>query len=338
VTFVSKPLVSVLTPVYNGERTLHECVESVLSQTYANWDYTIVDNRSTDRTPEIAREYAARDPRIRLIRNETWVRVIENHNIAFRQVSPQSEYCKVVAADDRLLPECLEKMVELAEAHPAVAIVGAYGLRGQKVMFTGLPHGCEVVKGRDVCRAWLLGGPYVFGAPTSVLYRSHIVRSRRAFYNESNLHSDTEACLEFLQDRDFGFLHQILTEQGVQADSLTSYSERFQTYLPGILYLLVKYGPKYLRDDEIVRRVAEQLRRYYRYLGTQVYRRRGPQFWSFHRGKLAEAGHPLSLPRLVLAASAHGLGLLFDPKRSAKGMIRHLRARLAGSPARSVRN
>src|SRR2546425_13042121 len=105
------PLVSVVTPVYNGERYLRECIESLLAQTYEHWDYTIVNNCSTDRTLDIAREYAERDPRIRIHNNETFVRVIANHNIAFRQISPESKYCKPLAADDMLLPECLERMV-----------------------------------------------------------------------------------------------------------------------------------------------------------------------------------------------------------------------------------
>src|SRR5439155_13185774 len=72
-------LVSVVTPVFNGERYLRECIESVLAQTYTNWDYVIVDNQSTDRTNEIAHEYAARDPRIRVIRNDAFVRVVQNY-------------------------------------------------------------------------------------------------------------------------------------------------------------------------------------------------------------------------------------------------------------------
>src|ERR1041385_635284 len=115
-----EPLVSVVTPVYNGEGYLRECIESVLAQTYTNWDYTIVNNRSTDRTLEIAQEYAARDARIRVVTNEAFVRVIANYNNAFRQISPHSKYCKVVASDDSLLPECLERMVRLAEERPTV--------------------------------------------------------------------------------------------------------------------------------------------------------------------------------------------------------------------------
>src|SRR2546428_11349586 len=72
----------------------------------------------------VAREYGARDHRIRIHCNETFVRVILNYNIAIRQISPHSKYCKVIAAGDWLYPECLEKMVGFAEEHSTVAIIG----------------------------------------------------------------------------------------------------------------------------------------------------------------------------------------------------------------------
>jgi glycosyltransferase involved in cell wall biosynthesis len=133
------PLVSVVTPVYNGESYLCECIESVLAQTHPHWDYTIVNNCSTDRTLEIAHEYAARDPRVRIWKSKTFVRVEQNYNNAFRQISPESKYCKVVAADDWLSPGYLEKMVGLAERHPTVGIVGAYGLMESNVNWQALP-------------------------------------------------------------------------------------------------------------------------------------------------------------------------------------------------------
>ena len=61
------PLVSVVTPVHNGEAFLRECIESVLAQTYSHWEYIIVDNCSTDRTLEIASEYAIKDTRIKIL-------------------------------------------------------------------------------------------------------------------------------------------------------------------------------------------------------------------------------------------------------------------------------
>jgi len=319
-----EPLVSVVTPVYNCEKYLRECIESVLAQTYTHWEYIIVNNCSTDRTLDIAKEYATRDCRIRVQSNQSFVRVIPNHNIAFRQVSSSSKYCKVVAGDDWLFPECLEKMVRLAEEYPSVAIVGAYGLYGTRVAWDGLPYPSTVIRGRDICRSRLMGGPYVFGAPTSLLFRSDIVRSRHSFYNESNLHADVEACLEFLEHYDFGFVHQVLTFTRVRENSLTSDTEKFQRNLPRILYDLLKFGPKYLSEEEQQYRIRRHLRHYYRYLGEQVYEQRGREFWRFHRSKLSECGVPLSICRIGLNAIAHGLDLLLNPKRTLDGAISRL--------------
>jgi glycosyltransferase involved in cell wall biosynthesis len=307
------PLVSVVTPVYNGAAFLRQSIESVLSQSYENWDLTIVDNRSTDETLDIAREYAAGDPRIRVSENRQFVRVAENYNNALRQISPESAYCKVLAADDWLAKECLEKMVALAEANPRVAIVGAYGLTGSYVEWQGLPYSSTVINGSELCRDRLLGGPYVFGTPTSLLYRSDIVRSTDPFYNESNLHFDSEACMRELKKNDFGFIHQILSYRGVQKDSLSSFSMRMQTYLVCDLLELVRYGPVYLSPEEVESRIEKHLRKYYGYLAEQFFVGRDKEFWNYHRAQLAAQGYPLSRRRLARAAASRALDFV-NPK------------------------
>lgn len=129
----SKPLVSIVTPVHNEAGYLAECIESVLAQTYQQWDYTVIDNFSTDGSLEVARRYAAKDRRIRVHTNQQLLPVIRNHNVALRQISPASKYCKVVFGDDWIFPNCLEEMVAVAETHPSVGIVGAYALEGERV-------------------------------------------------------------------------------------------------------------------------------------------------------------------------------------------------------------
>ncbi len=120
------PLVSVVTPVFNGAKYLRPCIESVLAQTYDRWDYTIVDNCSTDGSLAIAQEYAEAHPQISVRSNEQFVGAIENHNRAFRSISPEAKYCKLLSADDWMYPECISKLVDLAERHPSVGIVGSY--------------------------------------------------------------------------------------------------------------------------------------------------------------------------------------------------------------------
>jgi hypothetical protein len=271
--------------------------------------------------------YAEKDPRIRVYNNEHFVPIIANHNIALRQILPKSKYCKVVFADDVLFPTCLENMVQLAENHPSVAIVGSYSLYGPGITGVGLPYSESVVTGRDACRMSLLGGPYVFGTATSVLYRADIVRSRYAFYNESNLHADAEVCYEFLEHRDFGFVHQILSYLRYRENSNTSHSQRLQTYLPAMIYHLTGYGPKYLTEAEMNTRRREVFRNYYRYLGSQVYKLRDHKFWDFHRGQLASCGYSLSASRLITAATSYLFDKLLNPKRTLEAVFHTLKSK-----------
>ena len=293
-----QPLVSVVTPVYNGEKFLSECIESVLSQTYSNWDYTIVNNCSEDRTLEIAQRYADKDPRIRIVNNSRFLRILANHNVAMRSISPSSKYCKMVFADDWIFPECLEKMVALAEQHPSVGIVGSYRLQGDQVNLTGLPYGRCVVSGREICRATLLRKLFVFGTPSSLLIKSDLIRNRDPFYDESNLHSDTEVCYELLKDWDFGFVHQVLTFTRNQDDSMTSFSRSRGTFFAGFLGYLVKYGPYYLEPDELDSALQSHLTIYYRFLGRSVFQRKPKDYWKFHVLKLKELGFPLNRLRV----------------------------------------
>src|SRR5579862_6431992 len=238
------PLVSIVTPVYNNAEYLAQCIESVLAQTYANWDYTIVNNCSTDGTGEVARRYAAKDRRIRVHENKQFLRAVPNHNQALRQISPESKYCKIVFGDDWIFPRCLEEMVNVAEEHPSVGIVGAYALEEDRVAWMGLPYPSRLVPGRDICRRLFREGLYVFGTSTSVLYRSDLVRSRDPFYNEGNFHADREACLVLLKNCDFGFVHQILTFKRLQAGSLTvDVSYDLRTHFGCVLSTMVTHGP-----------------------------------------------------------------------------------------------
>ena len=215
------PLVSILTPVYNGEKYLEECIESVLAQTYQNWEYLIVNNCSKDRTLEIAQHYADKDRRIQIFRNDEFVGAVKNHNIALSKISPESKYCKIVQADDWLFPECLKRMVGVAEANPSVGMVTSYRLRNQWVDCDGLPYPSTVVPGRDICRFILLGGPLVVGTMSHPLIPSDLIRKRMPFFNEDHLYADTESCFEVLVNADMGFVPQVLTISRVHDEQIS---------------------------------------------------------------------------------------------------------------------
>ena len=317
---VSQPLVSIVTPVYNGEQYLAECIESILAQTYQNWDCTIVNNCSTDRSMEIARRYAARDERIRIYDNEQFLEVIANHNAALRQISPASKYCKLVFADDWIFPECLERMVAVAEEFPSVGVVGAYVLQGEEVKCAGLPYQVTMLDGREICRRHFLNGLYVFESPNAVLYRADLVRDRPEFYNESNIHADTEICFTLLKTTDFGFVHQILTYTRVRRESLRSTSEDLQTHLAGTLQILRVHGPDYLSKNELDCRMRKHMSEYYKFLGKCLLRGRGKPL-TYHKAKLIEVGVGFQWPRVFFGALASVWGLAMNPGSAAKRFL-----------------
>src|SRR5450631_1552731 len=150
-TSPNPPRVSVVTPVYNGDKHLAACIDSVLAQDYPNFEYLIINNFSSDRTLEIAQEYAARDPRIKVHTNERLLNVVESHNRAFELSPPECKYIKIVGADDWLYPNCLSEMVAVAEKYPTIGMVTSYVLVDERIGWDGLPYPSTFVKGRDIC-------------------------------------------------------------------------------------------------------------------------------------------------------------------------------------------
>lgn len=307
----SQPRVSILTPVYNGAEHLAECIESILRQTHTNWDYTIVNNCSEDESLAIAQKYAAKDPRIRVIDNERFLRIIENHNHTIRHISPESKYCKFLFADDWLYPTCIEEMVRLAEENPTVGLVGAFTMDGRAVLTTspisrsavwkGPVHPAYVVPGKEMCRAELLGnggcnvlGTTCFGTMTSLLLRSDLIRKRSVYFNEPHLHADHEACFEVLQESDFGFCQQVLSYTRQREKSTSNFAERFDVIILGKFAHLLKYGELFLKETERLRRLTIIRQEYYRALARNVLRLRSDGYWKYHKVTLKAYGYQVN--------------------------------------------
>lgn len=279
------PLVTVVTPMFNGEDHIAECVESVLAQSYEHWEYVITDNASSDGGPDIVKSFAARDRRIRYVRFDEFADVITSYNRAFDAVGAHSAYTKVVGADDRLEPDCLTRMVELAEQHPNVGLVSAYRLDEDALDLVGVPRDLSVVDGRQILRQSLRGGPYVTGSATSVLVRSELVRQRRPFYDATFRHADTEAAYWALTRSDFGFVHEVLTFTRRPPAGETQTATRLGSYWPENIRMLIRYGPEVFTPREYRRRLRHELRAY---MWLHVKRRMKPsgrrddRFHTFH--------------------------------------------------------
>lgn len=113
------PKISVCIPVYNGETYLAQTIQSVLDQTYTDFELVIIDNASTDRTVSIIRSFT--DTRIRLIQNETNVGMVGNWNNCLRYGT--CEYLQLLCADDLLTPDNFKKKVDILDNYPEVGMV-----------------------------------------------------------------------------------------------------------------------------------------------------------------------------------------------------------------------
>ena len=115
-----RPKVSIGMPVYNREPYIRAVLDAVLGQTYTDFELIISDNASTDKTEAICREYAARDSRIRYVRNATNLGLAGNYNTVFRQAV--GEYFRWVAGDDLCAPESLAACVDVLDRQPDVVL------------------------------------------------------------------------------------------------------------------------------------------------------------------------------------------------------------------------
>jgi glycosyltransferase involved in cell wall biosynthesis len=134
------PTVSIVLPVHNGQRYLREALDGCLAQTFADWELIVVDDASTDDTPAIITEYAARDPRILTIRNPTNLRLPASLNVGFTLA--RGRYLTWTSDDNIHRPVALERLVTALDADPSLDLVYA---RATTIDEDGQPVGQEPI-------------------------------------------------------------------------------------------------------------------------------------------------------------------------------------------------
>jgi glycosyltransferase involved in cell wall biosynthesis len=117
----NQPRVSIGLPVYNGERYVSLAIDSLLAQTFGNFELIISDNASTDDTERICRAYAGRDTRIRYVRQRTNVGANKNFNLLVEYAT--APYFKWASADDLVAPDFLERCLSVIEQDPKIVLV-----------------------------------------------------------------------------------------------------------------------------------------------------------------------------------------------------------------------
>lgn len=121
---MTKPRVSVLMPAYNASSYIGEAIQSIINQSYKDWELIIADDASTDSTPSILADWEKKDRRIRVLHNTTNLNISKNRNKLISHA--KGEYIAWQDADDVSLTHRLERQVDYMENHPEVGICGGY--------------------------------------------------------------------------------------------------------------------------------------------------------------------------------------------------------------------
>jgi glycosyltransferase involved in cell wall biosynthesis len=117
----SAPRLSIGVPVYNGQRHLRATLDSILAQTFTDFELIICDNASSDNTQSVCLEFAQRDPRVRYFRNDRNIGPAPNYNRCFHE--SRGELFKWSAADDVIAPQFIARCIERLDADPSLVAV-----------------------------------------------------------------------------------------------------------------------------------------------------------------------------------------------------------------------
>jgi glycosyltransferase involved in cell wall biosynthesis len=162
-----QPKISVLIPTYNYAHFLDETIQSVLNQSFRDFELIVVDNHSTDNTEEVVKKYLV-DSRVSYYKNTHNLGLVGNWNKCLTYA--KAEYIKFVCSDDKIHPQMFEKYYSVMEQYPTVSLITCY-----KQLFDGQPWLVELPlnhlqNGKDVIFHTMNSKSWI-GEPTSVMFR-----------------------------------------------------------------------------------------------------------------------------------------------------------------------
>jgi glycosyltransferase involved in cell wall biosynthesis len=209
------PKVTVLMAVYNGERFLREAIDSILAQSFRDFEFLIINDGSTDNTREIVQSYS--DPRIRLVDNGCNLGLTRSLNRGLELA--EGQFIARQDADDISEPERLSRQVAFLEAHPEVVLLGTWykeiDAQGNVVGNRELP--CDYTQ---ICWSLLFFCPFVH---SSVMFRRAVVQEPVGFYDESFVYAqDYDLWCRITRHYSVANLNQYLLKLRIQPWSMTS--------------------------------------------------------------------------------------------------------------------
>lgn len=190
-------MISVIVPVYNVEPYLRECIESILGQTYRDFELILVDDGSPDNCGAICDEYAARDPRIRVIHQENGgLSAARNAGLDVAK----GEYVAFVDSDDLLHPEYLNYLMRgIAESQADISLVGFLKFSKERPFPMQIPYAVKSVKdGLGACRMLYTDEAVIYTIACGKIYRAALFADIR--YPVGRIHEDEATTYKLLYE------------------------------------------------------------------------------------------------------------------------------------------
>jgi glycosyltransferase involved in cell wall biosynthesis len=261
----ARPLVAVVTPVYNGARFLETAIAATQAQSYRPLVHCILDNASTDATPEIIARAAGGAVPILTRRNNALLPQVENFNAALSLIPPEARFFKILCADDSMTPDAISEMAEAGSSAPDVMVVSAI----ERVNGVPRPHNfppeASLFESSNAI-ARVFADDARLAAP-HVMFRTDAIRRGEDFFDAEFIGFDVEVILRVLaRGGKLGFVHKPILESIHHEAMLTNTLDRkVMTTIWERFVFLERYGPYAFSNSELAR-----VRRYRRRV---VYRR-----------------------------------------------------------------
>lgn len=292
----SPGLVAIVTPVYNGEQFLAETMACVQAQTYPNLVHIVLDNASTDSTPDIIAGY--RNGRVPLVtrRNPQILSMYDNWETSLRLIGPDVSYFLILCADDLIAPDAIEKLVAVADLDPGIGVVGSQwtmgthpdweaGLQGE-----GLPKDMTVFDGRWFVRTYLMKF-HSATSPQCQLFRRSLLEAGVPFHKYDEMLMDIDVCLRAAIDGKYGFVHAPLGFTREHGDRTTSTIRKLtEDFTANWLALINRHGPSVMSAADLATCRRAYLQHYFRRLLLWRFRDRNEPLYQRHVAFLKEQG------------------------------------------------
>lgn len=255
--------ISIVMPVYNTEKYVAKAIESVLGQTFRDFEFVIIDNGSTDGSSKIIDKYAQKDSRIWVIHNETNVFIADARNQALEDL--KGEYLYLIDSDDWILPNMLETMYSRAKAFNAEYVVCGYFMDyfegGKEHSYTVCPDDRNYEKAEFRSNAINYLVHTILTVPWNKLYSLSYIREHRIRFLHTKL-EDHHFNMDFIMDVErvcmisTPFYHYYRSRPGT--DSQVVYNSSLnQKKRDHLAHTLEVYKHWNILDQETMRRLAD---------------------------------------------------------------------------------